>query len=74
MYNTKWPYVFYFLFVLQDQVNEEEVRLVEAFLSADNHPELTLADIIIGKLKEKDAQVSSGFILIHFRTENNYLQ
>lgn len=60
--------------MLQDQVNEEEVRLVEAFLSADNRPELTLADIIIGKLKEKDAQVSSGFILIHFRTENNYLQ
>ncbi|XP_070037543.1 bystin isoform X1 [Nicotiana tabacum] len=44
---------------LEDQVNEEEVRLVEAFLSADNRPELTLADIIIGKLKEKDAQVSS---------------
>ncbi|XP_057807495.1 bystin-like isoform X2 [Salvia miltiorrhiza] len=44
----------------EDDINEEEEKLLDAFLSKDDRPERTLADIIVEKIKEKDAQVSSG--------------
>ncbi|XP_047950902.1 bystin-like isoform X2 [Salvia hispanica] len=44
----------------EDDINEEDERLLEAFLSKDDRPGRTLADIIVNKIKEKDAQVSTG--------------
>ncbi|XP_042051109.1 bystin-like [Salvia splendens] len=44
----------------EDDINEEDERLLEAFLSKDDRPVRTLADIIVNKIKEKDAQVSTG--------------
>ncbi|KAH6780816.1 bystin-like protein [Perilla frutescens var. hirtella] len=44
----------------EDDLNEEEEKLVEAFLSKTDGPQRTLADIIVEKIKEKDAQVSTG--------------
>lgn len=49
-------------FDLKDDINEEDEKLLEAFLSKESRPERTLADIILEKIKEKDAQVSSGMI------------
>ncbi|KAI3465976.1 hypothetical protein Pfo_022639 [Paulownia fortunei] len=44
----------------EDEIDEEDEKLLEAFLSKDDPPQRTLADIIVEKIKEKDAQVSSG--------------
>ncbi|KAL8506202.1 hypothetical protein ACS0TY_017168 [Phlomoides rotata] len=44
----------------EDKIDEEDEKLLEAFLSKDDRPQRTLADIIVEKIKEKDAQVSSG--------------
>ncbi|XP_027172840.1 bystin isoform X1 [Coffea eugenioides] len=43
----------------QDQIDEDDEKLLEAFLSVDSRPQRTLADIIVERIKEKDAQVSS---------------
>ncbi|KAI3695326.1 hypothetical protein L1987_78321 [Smallanthus sonchifolius] len=43
----------------EEEVNEDEEKLLEAFFSKDARPQRTLADIIVEKIKEKD-QVSSG--------------
>ncbi|CAH9107522.1 unnamed protein product [Cuscuta europaea] len=43
---------------IEDKVDEEEERLLEAFLSTNERPQRTLADVVIQKLKEKDAQAS----------------
>ncbi|RAL39414.1 hypothetical protein DM860_002947 [Cuscuta australis] len=44
---------------VEDKVDEEEERLLAAFLSTDDRPQRTLADIVIERLKEKDAQAST---------------
>ncbi|KAL1547613.1 bystin-like [Salvia divinorum] len=44
----------------EDDINEEDERLLDAFLSKDDRPVRTLADIIVKKIKEKDAQVLTG--------------
>ncbi|KAJ8532265.1 hypothetical protein K7X08_012188 [Anisodus acutangulus] len=47
---------------LEDDVDKlllEDQNLLESFLSAHDRPERTLADIIVEKMKEKDAKVSS---------------
>ncbi|KAL7129339.1 hypothetical protein ABFS83_13G060100 [Erythranthe nasuta] len=46
----------------EDEIDEEDEKLLEAFLSKDDRPQRTLADIIVEKLKENDAQaqVSAG--------------
>ncbi|XP_075498095.1 bystin [Primulina tabacum] len=44
----------------EDKIDEEDEKLLEAFFSKDDRPHHTLADIIVEKIKEKDAQVSSG--------------
>ncbi|ERM98490.1 hypothetical protein AMTR_s00072p00173000 [Amborella trichopoda] len=41
-----------------EEINEEDERVLEAFMSKDAPPLRTLADIIIAKIREKDAQVA----------------
>lgn len=48
----------------QEEIDEDDEKLLEAFLSKDARPQRTLADLIVDKIKEKDAQVSSGFCLL----------
>lgn len=43
----------------QEDIAEEDERLVEAFLSKNGGPQHTLADLIVRKIKE-NAIVSSG--------------
>lgn len=43
-----------------EEIDEEDEKLLEAFLSKESAvPQRTLADIIVAKIKEKDANVSS---------------
>ncbi|XP_068656520.1 bystin [Aristolochia californica] len=42
-----------------EEIDEEDERILSAFMSNDTGPQLTLADLIIQKIKEKDAEVSS---------------
>ncbi|XP_021733578.1 bystin-like [Chenopodium quinoa] len=44
----------------EDQINEEDERLLDAFLSKDAGPQRTLADVIAARIKEQDAAVTSG--------------
>lgn len=62
----------FFFFVLspnfilyQEDIAEEDERLVEAFLSKDGGPQHTLADLIVRKIKENDAIVSSGIDMFY---------
>lgn len=55
-----YSYSFYFLNVLQEEIDEDDERLLEAFLSKDAGPQVTLADLIIKKIKENDANLASG--------------
>lgn len=50
----------------QEEIDEDDEKLLEAFLSKDARPQRTLADLIVDKIKEKDAQVSSGFFIVLF--------
>ena len=50
--------------VQQDQIDEDDEKLLEAFLSTDSRPQRTLADIIVERIKEKHAQVSAGLFVI----------
>lgn len=43
----------------EDEIDEEDEKLLEAFLSKDAGPQRTLADIIIQKIKENDGNVAS---------------
>ncbi|OMO89056.1 Bystin [Corchorus capsularis] len=43
----------------EEEIDEEDVKLLDAFLSKDAGPERTLADLIIQKIKENDANVAS---------------
>jgi essential nuclear protein 1 len=49
--------------VWQEGIDENDEKLLEAFLSKDAGPQRTLADLIIEKLKKTDANVSSGHTL-----------
>uniref|UniRef100_A0A5B7BTS1 Bystin n=1 Tax=Davidia involucrata TaxID=16924 RepID=A0A5B7BTS1_DAVIN len=42
-----------------EEIDEEDEKVLEAFISKDVGRECTLADLIVKKIKEKDAQVSS---------------
>lgn len=46
----------------QEEIDEDDEKLLEAFLSKDPRPQRTLADLIVDKIKENDAQVSSGIL------------
>ncbi|KAJ4726603.1 bystin-like [Melia azedarach] len=43
----------------EEEIDEDDERLLDAFLSKDAGPQLTLADLIIKKIKENDANVAS---------------
>ncbi|KAA8518273.1 hypothetical protein F0562_015844 [Nyssa sinensis] len=43
----------------EEEIDEDDEKLLEAFMSTDLGRERTLADLIVKKIKEKDAQVSS---------------
>ncbi|XVF05092.1 hypothetical protein REPUB_Repub05bG0141600 [Reevesia pubescens] len=43
----------------EEEINEDDEKLLEAFLSKDAGPQKTLADVIIEKIKENDANVAS---------------
>lgn len=43
----------------EEEINEDEEKLLEAFFSKDARPQRTLADVIVEKIKQKDT-VSSG--------------
>lgn len=53
----------YITMTKQEEIDEDDEKLLEAFLSKDARPQRTLADLIVDKIKEKDSQVSSGFFL-----------
>lgn len=61
----EFPFGCYFLNT-QEEIDEDEEKLLEAFLSKDAGQQRTLADIIIEKIKEKDANVSSGLCYTMF--------
>lgn len=42
------------------EINEEDEKALAAFMSKDKAAELTLGDIILQKIREKDAEVSAG--------------
>ena len=56
--------------VWQEEIDENDEKLLEAFLSKDAGPQQTLTDLIIDKIKKRDAHVSSGsyyhMILFYF--------
>lgn len=41
-------------------VVEEDEKLLEAFLSKDAGPQLTLADLIVARIKENDSNITSS--------------
>ncbi|XP_057460177.1 bystin [Actinidia eriantha] len=43
----------------EEEIDEDDEKLLEAFMSKDAGPQRTLADLIVAKIKQKDAQVSS---------------
>lgn len=47
-------------YLKQEEIDEDDERLLEAFLSKDAGPQVTLADLIIKKIKENDANIASG--------------
>ncbi|EPS59262.1 hypothetical protein M569_15547 [Genlisea aurea] len=42
------------------EVDERDEKLLEVFLSKEDHPQRTLADIIVQRIKNNDPKVSSG--------------
>lgn len=44
----------------EEEIDEDDERLLEAFLSKDAGPQVTLADLIIKKIKENDANIALG--------------
>jgi len=48
------------LAVWQMEINEEDEKALAAFMSKDKAAERTLGDIILQKIREKDAEVSAG--------------
>ncbi|XP_076886322.1 bystin-like [Bidens hawaiensis] len=45
----------------EDEINEDEEKLLEAFFSKDARPQRTLADIIVQKIKEKAQEPAGSF-------------
>ncbi|CAO2821956.1 unnamed protein product [Amaranthus hypochondriacus] len=43
----------------EDQINEEDEKLLEAFLSKDVGPQPTLGDVIAARVKKQDINISS---------------
>ncbi|KAM7498523.1 hypothetical protein LguiA_022937 [Lonicera macranthoides] len=43
----------------EEEIDEEDEKLLEAFFLKDARPQSTLADIIVAKIKEKDEELSS---------------
>lgn len=43
----------------EEEIDDDDEKLLDAFLLKDTRPQRTLADFIVDKIKEKDAQVSS---------------
>lgn len=52
--------------ILQEEIDEEDERVLEAFLAKDAAPQRTLADIIVEKLKQQDPITASGSQLFWF--------
>ncbi|KAF7822529.1 bystin [Senna tora] len=51
----------------EEEINEEDEKILEAFLSEDQGRQRTLADLIVERIKEKDAAVASVLeILIYY--------
>ena len=53
-------------FEIQEEINEEDERLMEAFISKEPGQQKTLADLIVQRIKEKDASIASGNIWLRF--------
>lgn len=47
-------------FLLQLEIDEEDEKVLATFMPKETGPQLTLADIILQRIKEKDAEVVSG--------------
>lgn len=46
------------------EIDEEDEKLLAAFMSTKTGPQPTLADIIIQRIKEKEAEVTSGWCIL----------
>lgn len=57
--------ILHWLFEIQE-IDEEDERIMEAFLSKEPGCQKSLADIIVERIKEKDVSVASGDIKLHF--------
>lgn len=51
------------VYLLKEEIDEADEKLLEEFLSKDAGRQLTLADHIIKKIKASDANVSAGLII-----------
>lgn len=50
----------------QEEINEDEEKLLEAFFSKDAGPQQTLADVILRKIKQKDQMPPGSYVLLAF--------
>lgn len=48
------------------EIDEEDEKVLNMFMLKDAGPQSTLADLIIQRMKDKDAQVDSGEIKISY--------
>ena len=56
----------YFIYrVNKRDVNEEDEKLFDSFFVKNTLPQYTLADIIIKKIKDNDAELAEGLIIMH---------
>ncbi|RWW68155.1 hypothetical protein BHE74_00024329 [Ensete ventricosum] len=46
------------------EIDEEDDKVLAAFMSTKSGPQLTLADIIVLRIKEKEADVISGQLIL----------
>lgn len=47
-------------FIYQEDINEDDEKLFESFFVKNAPPQRTLADIIIKKIKDDDADLAEG--------------
>lgn len=52
------------------EINEEDEKALAAFMSKDKAAERTLGDIILQKIREKDAVVATGGMLLELLSHN----
>lgn len=57
--------IVYVLCESQEDVNEDDEKLFESFFAKNAPPQRTLADIIIKKIKDNDAELAQGLMIIH---------